>query len=61
MTGPGAIDDPDRHPFALRPHRTLVALSVPVMLSMIADAVNALLTVTTFAWRVKVTIRSKSE
>ena len=38
----GPLDDPDRHPFVLRPHRTLVALSVPVMLSLIAEPVTGL-------------------
>lgn len=38
----GPLDDPDRHPFVRRPHRTLVALSVPVMLSLIAEPVTGL-------------------
>jgi MATE family multidrug resistance protein len=41
MTSPAA-GGPDRHPFVARPHRTLVALSIPVMLSMIAEPLTGL-------------------
>jgi MATE family multidrug resistance protein len=33
---------PERHPFVLHPHRTLVRLSVPVMLSLIAEPLTGL-------------------
>jgi MATE family multidrug resistance protein len=34
--------DPDRHPFVRRPHRTLAALSLPVLLSMVAEPLTGL-------------------
>jgi MATE family multidrug resistance protein len=40
--GSGPQDDPDRHAFVTGPHRTLVALSVPVMLSLIAEPLTGL-------------------
>ncbi|MGH0031109.1 MAG: MATE family efflux transporter [Myxococcota bacterium] len=40
MDGPGS--DPRQHPFLTRPHRTLVALSVPVMLSLVAEPLTGL-------------------
>ena len=37
MSGSTPLDDPDRHPFAARPHRTLLALSLPVLISLVAE------------------------
>ncbi len=37
MTGSTPLDDPDRHPFVARPHRTFLALSLPVLISLVAE------------------------
>jgi MATE family multidrug resistance protein len=33
---------PDRHPFVARPHHTLIALSVPVLISLVAEPITGL-------------------
>ena len=38
----GLLSPPDRHPFVARPHRTLIALSVPVLISLIAEPITGL-------------------
>jgi len=38
----GDAPAPERHPFARHPHRTLVELSIPVMLSLIAEPLTGL-------------------
>ncbi len=37
-----ASDSPDRHPFVRRPHRTLISLTLPVLVSLIAEPVTGL-------------------
>jgi multidrug resistance protein, MATE family len=37
------MQNPDNHPFTRRPHRTLLALSIPVLFSMTAEPLTALI------------------
>jgi len=36
------MQDPDQHPFITQPHRTVVALSFPVLLSLVAEPITGL-------------------
>jgi MATE family multidrug resistance protein len=41
-SAPGDVPPPERHPFERHPHRTLVRLSIPVMLSLVAEPLTGL-------------------